>query len=210
MLQKLKYFVGSKLIPNRLFLIDKGRSSKSLYLTFDDGPVPEVTTPLLELLGKYQVKATFFIVRECAKVHSEVLTLIHQKGHALANHTFTHLPFHKSTMKQKIKEVVDTNILIKNIVNEDCKMFRAPQGRWDMRLLYQLSRLKIPTIHWSCDSMDFMKEKSDVIIKRFVINPMNPRDILLFHDDVPRCIEALDILIPKWQTQGYTLEALEQ
>jgi len=210
MLKKLKYFVRSRLIPNRLFLIDKGRASKSLYLTFDDGPVPEVTTPLLELLDKYQVKATFFIVGECAKQHPEMLTLIHQKGHALANHTFTHPPFHKITMKQKVKEVVDTNILIKNIVNEDCKMFRAPQGRWDMRLLYQLFRLKITAIHWSRDSMDFLKEKPDDIIKRFEVNPVTPGDILLFHDDDPRCIEALDILIPKWLSQGYTLSALER
>ncbi|MFT5756252.1 MAG: peptidoglycan/xylan/chitin deacetylase (PgdA/CDA1 family) [Alteromonadaceae bacterium] len=210
MLQKLKYFVRSKLIPNSLFLIDRGSSSKSLYLTFDDGPVPEVTTPLLALLDKYQVKATFFIIGECAKKYPEMLELIHEKGHVLANHTFTHPPFHKITMKQKIKEVVDTNILIKNIVNQDCKMFRAPQGRWDMRLLYQLFRLKITAIHWSRDSMDFMKEDPDKIIKRFEIDPINSGDILLFHDDDPRCIEVLDVLIPKWLSQGYTLSALER
>jgi len=128
MLQKLKYFVRSKLIPNSLFLIDKGSSSMTLYLNFDDGPVPEVTTPLLERLDKYQVKVTFFIIGECAKKYPEMLELIHEKVHVLANHTYTHPPFHKIAMKQKIKKVVDTNILIKNFVNQDCKMFRAPQG----------------------------------------------------------------------------------
>jgi peptidoglycan/xylan/chitin deacetylase (PgdA/CDA1 family) len=86
MLQKLKYFIRSKLIPNSLFLIDKGQSSKSLYLTFDDGPVPEITEPLLDFLDKYQVKATFFIIGECAKKYPEMLTRIHQEGHVLANH----------------------------------------------------------------------------------------------------------------------------
>jgi peptidoglycan/xylan/chitin deacetylase (PgdA/CDA1 family) len=210
MLQKLKYFIRSKLLPNRLFLIDKKNGVKSLYLTFDDGPVPEVTIPLLELLDKYQVKATFFVIGECAKKHPEILRLIHQKGHVLANHTYTHPPFHKISIQQKLKEVIDTNHLIKEVINKDCKMFRAPQGRWDIKLLFQLFRLKITAIHWSRDSMDFLNEEPEKIIERFEIQPVNSGDILLFHDDHVRCITVLDTLIPLWISQGYTLAALEQ
>jgi len=79
-----------------------------------------------------------------------------------------------------------------------------------MRLLYQLIRLKITAIHWSLDSMDFMKEGPENIIKRSEVNPANSGDILLFHDDGPCCIEVLDVLIPKWLSQGDTLSALER
>ena len=210
MLQKLKYFIRSKILPNRLFLIDKKYEVKPLYLTFDDGPVPEVTIHLLELLDKYQVKTTFFVIGECAKKHPDVLSLIHQKGHVITNNTYTHPPFHKISMQQKIRKVIDTNHLFKEIINKDCKMFRAPQGRWDMKLLFQLFRLKITVIHWSRDSMDFLKEDPENIIKCCEMQPVNSADILLFHDDHVRCITVLDTLIPLWISQGYTLAALEQ
>ncbi len=88
-------------------------------------------------------------------------------------------------------------------------MFRAPQGRWDLKLLYHLFKLNITAIHWSRDSMDFMKEDPATTVKRFEDKPVNSGDILLFHNDDPHCIEALDLLIPKWLSQGYTLSALE-
>ena len=209
MIQKLKYFIRSKLLPNKLFLIDKKTQSKSIYLTFDDGPIPGVTDKLLTLLDKYDVKATFFIVGNCAQKHPELISKINESGHKLANHSFTHPPFHKISLAKKVREIIDTNLIIENIINEKCNMFRSPQGRWDIKLLIKLFRLNITAVHWSRDSMDFLKEEPEKIIKRFEVKPVSSGDILLFHDDDQRCIEVLDTLIPKWLSQGYKLEALE-
>jgi len=209
MIQKLKYFIRSKILPNKLFLIDKKNHSKSIYLTFDDGPVPGVTDKLLTLLDKYNVKATFFVVGNRVQKHPELLLNIYESGHKLANHTFTHPAFHKISLAQKVREIIDTNLAIENIINEKCNMFRAPQGRWDIKLLVKLFRLKITAVHWSRDSMDFLKEEPEKIIKRFEVKPVSPGDILLFHDDDQRCIEVLDTLIPIWLSQGYKLETLE-
>lgn len=209
MFHKIKYFIRSKLLPNSLFLIDKPKNPKKIYLTFDDGPVPEVTLPLLKLLDKYQVKATFFVIGNLVKKHPEIVKKIHQSGHKVANHTYTHPRFNKISMTQKLKEIVDTNTLIEEITNEKCQMFRAPQGRWDLKLLFRLFKLKITAIHWNRDSMDFLKESADKVISRFEYQPVKSGDILLFHDDNSLCIEVLDKLIPKWISQGYKLTALE-
>ena len=196
-------------MPNQIFLVDKDKKSNKLYLTFDDGPVPEVTLPLLNLLDKFDVKATFFIIGKCAKNHPELISTIHNRGHKVANHTYTHPPFHKIPLSKKMKEVIDTNVLIENTINEKCNMFRAPQGRWDLKLLWKLFRLKITAVHWSRDSMDFLKEAPEKIINRFEHKPVSPGDILLFHDDDSRCIDVLEHMIPLWLEQGYKLSAIE-
>jgi len=206
---KIRYFIRSKLLPNSLFLIDGKKESKSLYLTFDDGPVQGITETLLDLLDKYQVKATFFIIGQCAKNNPEIIKEIHNRGHKIANHTYTHPAFHKISLSDKINEIISTNILIKELTNEDCGIFRAPQGRWDIKLLIQLFRLRITAVHWSRDSMDFLKEPPAKIVKRLIDEPVEPGDILLFHDDDSRSIEALETLIPYWQSQGFSLKALE-
>lgn len=209
MRNKIKYFIRSKLLPNSLFLTNGKRESKSLYLTFDDGPVQGVTEELLDLLEKNQVKATFFIIGQRAKNDPDLIKKIHTRGHKIANHTYTHPAFHKISLPEKINEIISTNTLIKELTNEDCKIFRAPQGRWDLKLLIHLFRLKITAVHWSRDSRDFLKEQPEKIVKRFIDDPVKNGDIILFHDDDSRCIEALKTLIPHWQSQGFSLNALE-
>jgi peptidoglycan/xylan/chitin deacetylase (PgdA/CDA1 family) len=210
MRNKIRYFIRSKLLPDSLFLINGKREPKSLYLTFDDGPVQGITEKLLDLLDKYQVKATFFIIGQRAKNDPDLIKKIHTRGHKIANHTYTHPAFHKISLPEKINEIISTNTLIKELTNEDCKIFRAPQGRWDVKLLIHLFRLKITAVHWSRDSKDYLKETSGKIVKRLIEEPVESGDILLFHDDDPRCIKVLETLIPYWQSQGFSLKVLEE
>lgn len=209
MRNRIRYFIRSKLLPDSLFLNNKKGDSKSLYLTFDDGPVQGITTELINLLDEFKVKATFFVLGKCAKSHPEIIKTIHSHGHTIANHSYSHPPFHKISLKQQLSEVITTNNVVNEITNETCALFRAPQGRWNIKLLIELFRLKITAVHWSRDSMDFRKEDPSEIVNRFVDDPIKSGDIVLFHDDDPRCIEALRTLIPLWQAQGYNLKALE-
>ena len=141
--------------------------------------------------------------------HPEIIKRIHSSGHTLANHSYSHPPFHKISIETKVSEIQKTNNVLKELIGENCTLFRAPQGRWNLRLLYSLFRLKITAVHWSRDSMDFLKEPPEKIVKRLIDNPLKSGDIVLFHDDDSRCIEALRTLIPHWQAQGFTLSALE-
>jgi peptidoglycan-N-acetylglucosamine deacetylase len=209
MRNKIKYFIRSKLLPNSLFLTNGKRESKSLYLTFDDGPVQGVTEELLDLLEKNQVKATFFIIGSRISKSSGLLKKIHLQKHTIANHSYSHPNFTKLSSESMLEEISTTNELIKQATHQDCHLFRAPQGRWNIKLLFKLIRLKMTAVHWSRDSIDFLKEQPEKIVKRFIDDPVQNGDIILFHDDDSRCIEALKTLIPHWQSQGFSLNALE-
>jgi peptidoglycan/xylan/chitin deacetylase (PgdA/CDA1 family) len=190
-------------------LINEKRKLKSLYLTFDDGPVQGITEELLELLEQYQVKATFFMIGSRMSKSPDLLKKVYEQKHTLANHSYSHPNFNKLSSEKILEEISSTNIVIKKNTLQDCRLFRAPQGRWSIKLLFKLFRLKMTAVHWSRDSMDFLKEQPEKIIKRFIDAPVKNGDIILFHDDDSRCIEALKILIPHWQSQGFSLNALE-
>ena len=209
MLRKLKYFFRSFILPDRLFLLSETQQEKTLYLTFDDGPVSGVIERLLDLLDKYQIKVTFFVLGSRAEKKPELLRLINKRAHTIANHSYSHPNFHKISHANKLVEINKTNHTVKRIIGESCSLFRAPQGRWNFRLLLSLFQKKITAVHWSRDSQDFLKEPSNKIAERFLKDPVKSGDIILFHDDDDRCIAALDILIPHWLEQGYRFNALE-
>lgn len=209
MLRKLKYLLRSFILPDQLFLLSKTKNEKTLYLTFDDGPVPGVIERLLDLLDKYQIKVTFFIIGSRAEKNPHLLAEIDKRAHTIANHTYSHPEFHKISHAEKLVEINKTSQIIEQISGESCTLFRAPQGRWDLKLLLSIWQKKITAVHWSRDSMDFLKEPANKIAERFIKQPVASGDIILFHDDHERCIDALEILIPQWLEQGYCFNALE-
>lgn len=209
MLGKLKYLLRSYLLPDRLFLVSKTQKEKKLYLTFDDGPAPGVIEPLLNLLDKYQIKVTFFVLGCRVENNPHLLNEINKRGHVIANHSYSHPEFHKISHAEKIIEIDKTNLIIKQTTGKYCTLFRAPQGRWNIYLIYALFLKKITAVHWSRDSKDFLKEPAHKIAERFIVHPVQAGDIILFHDDHNRCIDALDILIPQWLEQGFSFNTLE-
>lgn len=208
MLQQVKLFIRSYLLPDSLFLYAKTRRKKALYLTFDDGPVPKVTDSLLDLLKRHNAQATFFIIGTRAEKEPLLMSRIYNEGHTIANHSYNHPNFNQISDEAQQEQVLKTNQIITQTTNNSCRLFRAPQGRWNIKLLYFLWKEKITAIHWSRDSLDFKKEPAEVIINRFKQNAVNAGDIILFHDDNDLCISVLEQLIPHWQSQGYTMDKL--
>jgi peptidoglycan/xylan/chitin deacetylase (PgdA/CDA1 family) len=208
MIQQVKLFIRSYLLPDSLFLYAKTRREKVLYLTFDDGPVTGITDPLLDLLKEHNAKATFFIIGANAEQEHSLMSRIDNEGHSIANHSYSHPNFNKISDENQQEEVKKTNEIISQTTKQPCRLFRAPQGRWNLKLLYFLWKEKITATHWSRDSLDFKKESAEVVINRFKQQPVNAGDIILFHDDNDLCIQILRQLIPLWQSQGYTMEKL--
>ena len=208
MIQQVKLFIRSHLLPDSVFLYAKTRRKKTLYLTFDDGPVNGVTEPLLDLLKKYNVKATFFVIGLRAKKEHLLMTRLVDEGHTIANHSYSHPNFNKISDLSQQQEINQTNDIIFETTAKQCKLFRAPQGRWNIKLIYYLWKNKITAVHWNRDSLDFKKESPETIINRFKQQKVSAGDIILFHDDNNLCISVLEQLIPFWQLQGYTMEKL--
>ena len=208
MIQQVKLFIRSYLLPDSIFLYAKSRRKKTLYLTFDDGPIRGVTEPLLDLLKEYNVKATFFIIGSNAEKAPELMNRIHNEGHSIANHSYSHPNFNKINLSTQQQQINRTNDIIFQTTTKPCQLFRAPQGRWNIKLLHYLWKNKITAVHWNRDSLDFKKESPETIIKRFKQQTVNAGDIILFHDDNNLCVSVLEQLIPFWQLQGYTMEKL--
>ena len=197
------------LIPQSILRRKYGSGEHALYLTFDDGPHPEVTPRLLDLLDSFNAKASFFLIGTNAKLYPELVAEIARRGHTVANHSHQHLALPKLSYEAQLAEITQSNQVIEAILQKPCVYFRAPRGQWSFRVLLSLRNMKIKAVHWSRDSLDYQKAEPAVIVKKLLDNPLTAGDIVLFHDDDDCCIAALKELIPVWQQQGYQLKALE-
>jgi peptidoglycan-N-acetylglucosamine deacetylase len=168
--------------------------AKIVYLTFDDGPLPGVTTWVLELLHKHQIKATFFAVGENVFRHPELFDQIIEEGHAVGNHTYHHLQGLKSDNLTYFKDIDQANRLIGS------NLFRPPHG-WLKRAQYRYLSKKYKIIMWDVISCDYNQNITKEEVLQNVLDYARPGSIITFHDSkkavqhlhwvLPRAIEAL-------------------
>lgn len=165
-------------------------SKSQIHLTFDDGPDPIVTPQILNILKKYNIKATFFCVGEKIKKHPYVVSQIDDAGHTIGNHSYSHSNFFDFFRTNKvIDELKKTNQLISGLTGKECKIFRPPFGVINPNIAKAVRKLNIETVGWSIRSLDTVKNKKTVL-KR--INKAKPGDIILFHDTKSQTIEILE------------------
>lgn len=179
--------------------------SRTVYLTFDDGPIPEVTPWVLDLLREKDIKATFFAVGENVFRYPEVFEQVIEEGHAVGNHTYHHLQGLKSDNKTYYRDIVHANKFIGS------NLFRPPHG-WLKRAQYRYLSGKYKIIMWDVISCDYNKNITKEEVLQNVLDYARPGSIITFHDSLkaeahlkwvlPRAIEAL-------QAQGYEFKRIE-
>ena len=182
----------------------KCRKDKSIYLTFDDGPIPDVTPNILNILKEHNIQATFFCVGENIKKHPLVFEQILQDGHAIGNHTYHHLNGWKNSTDAYIKDVSQCNEFTQST------LFRPPYGR-GTRAQYKALRKEYSIIMWDIMSGDFdVKLSPDQCLKNVIKHTTNG-SIVVFHDNikaVPRVLYALPRAIEYWIKEGYSFKTL--
>jgi peptidoglycan/xylan/chitin deacetylase (PgdA/CDA1 family) len=163
------------------------RSNGSVYLTFDDGPTPECTEWILQLLSEKNIKATFFCVGTNVKMHPELLDQMRSQGHVIGNHTMRHekgTQTDKATYLQSIEEASEYI---------DSKLFRPPYGRIPMSYTKEV-RKKYQIVMWTWLSYDYHNEVSAAdILKR--AETIKAGDILVLHDNC-KSFEKLKEVLP--------------
>jgi peptidoglycan/xylan/chitin deacetylase (PgdA/CDA1 family) len=181
------------------------KNEKVVYLTFDDGPIPEITPWVLDLLDKYNIKATFFCVGDNVRKHPEIYQQVIERGHLTGNHTFHHLQGLKTTSQKYRKDVKEAEYLI------DSKLFRPPHGH--LRLPQLLSLLKhFKVIMWDVVTRDYSTlitaEQVFDNVKKYTRNG----SVIVFHDSL-RAENKMKYALPKsieWLLeQGYTFKLIE-
>ncbi len=164
-------------------------SEKKIFLTFDDGPHPDITSFVLDILKEQKLKATFFCVGENVKKYPEIFQRILDEGHQVGNHTQRHENATKVTAESYLKSVEEANIYIQS------KFFRPPYGRLSPRLARTLAQ-KYEIIMWTWLSYDFDPKVCVTEILFKAEKQVNAGDILVLHDN-PKIAEKQKELLPK-------------
>ena len=178
---------------------------REVFLTFDDGPIPEVTPLVLGILKKYNVKATFFCVGNNVQKHPEVFDLLIKDGHAIGNHTFHHVKAWKTDLYTYLTEVKQCNELVKS------RLFRPPHGQINRRLARQLGN-DYKIIMWSALTGDYDTTLSGERCFEIAVKNTRPGAIIVFHDSL-KALERMEYVLPLYieycLKEGYSFNVLE-
>lgn len=192
------------LFPKAIFDFSK-QSSQKIYLTFDDGPNPNITPFVLEQLDKFQAKATFFMVGQNVQKYPQIFEAIKNAHHQIGNHTHTHLKGTKTKLQHYLEDIAAARQFI------DSNYFRPPYGRLSRVQLKALQKQGYKVVMWSLLSGDFDTEISPEDCLNNVLNNIRVNDIIVFHDS-DKASEKLRFVLPKvlayCQENGWEMAAL--
>lgn len=177
---------------------------KVVYLTFDDGPVPEITPWVLELLQAENIKATFFCVGENVMKYPEIYRQILNDGHSVGNHTYNHWQGLKKGNQEYFSNIEKAGEYI------DSDLFRPPHG-WLKASQYHFLKSKFRIIMWDLISCDYDSGLNPESVFKNITDFVRPGSVITFHDSIKaqrNLTEALPKSIDWIKDQGYRFEAI--
>ena len=186
-----------RLYPERIWAFS--REEKSIYLTFDDGPIPEVTPWVLDELKKYNAKATFFCIGENVQKHPEIFQRILSEGHSVGNHTFNHLNGWKTATSEYIENVDKAEGQMGNNSKfkiQDSRLFRPPYGKITSKQAKILQRKGFKIVMWDIISYDYDANTSPEKCLQNVLKNIKPGSVIVFHDSL-KAEKNLRFVLPK-------------
>lgn len=164
-------------------------------ITFDDGPDPLNTVLILDLLEKYNAKATFFLIGKKIEEYEAIAKEIHSRGHVVGNHSYTHNVFFPLNSLRSMKnDLTLTNNLIKKITNIETVYFRPPFGVTNPTISKAVKHLNMIPVGWSIRSLDTKNERAEIVFKR-IVKKLKGGDIILLHDTSANILDILDMLL---------------
>lgn len=185
---KIPFFV-KLLYPKRLWHFS--RKQKAIYLTFDDGPIPEVTPWVLEQLKNYKAKATFFCIGANIEKHPEIFEQIKTDGHRVGNHTFNHLNATKTSLSEYLANTEKAAAYFTSPF-----LFRPPYGKLDNTKATALLKKNYKIVMWDVLSADFDPNCSPEECLKNVLENTENGSIIIFHDSL-KAEEKLRYSLPK-------------
>lgn len=189
--------------PSALWRMDP--TEHSVYLTFDDGPIPESTPFILDTLREHGVKATFFMVGENVQRYPELYHRILEEGHSVGNHTYNHMGSLRHYVATYVKNTEKANELIHS------DLFRPPHG-WMWLGAYNVLRRKYKIVMWDLVTRDYSHLLNAFDVLRNVVLYSRNGSIITFHDSL-KSIDKLHTALPRsieWlRDQGYQFKTFE-
>lgn len=186
-----------KIYHDALFLVATRR--REVFLTFDDGPVPEMTPLVLDILDRHGVKATFFMVGDNARKYPELVEEVRRRGHRIGNHTMHHLQGMKTPTEKYMEDVKEADRLLAS------RLFRPPHGILRRRQLKELLR-EYRVVMYDVVTRDYSRRLTADDVVDNVRQYVRPGSIIVFHDSLKslaRTPEALPRAIEWLKGEGY-------
>ena len=194
-----------QIFPGSLFRV--GTADRRVYLTFDDGPIPEATPEILEILKCHNVCATFFMVGDNIRKYPEIAEAVRRDGHSIGSHTFSHLQGLKTATGLFLEDVAKGAAAA-----GDTPLFRPPHGLLKPAQWHRLKRQGYRIVFFDVVSRDYDSEVTAEELERIVMKRIRPGSIVVFHDSI-RTISKLRValhpLIERIRREGYEFDTLK-
>ena len=193
------YFIKT---PNLIKVIFKNwiwsfsKKEKNIYLTFDDGPTPEVTEWVLNLLSKHNALATFFCIGKNIENHPEVFKKIISKGHTVGNHTHNHLNNWNTNNAEYLNNIQLTNNTLTKYTQQLNKLFRPPYGKIKLSTAKKIRKKGYRIVMWDVLSADFDTNINKEKCLQHVLDNTQKGSIIVFHDS-KKAFRNLEYVLPK-------------
>ena len=194
-----------KLYPHRVWRIES--SSNEIFLTFDDGPHPDITPRVLDLLNEYDAKATFFCIGDRVKKYPAIVEQIIAAGHIIGNHTQHHLNGWKTSANEYVDDVAEAQGFIKS------SLFRPPYGRMTGNQARAIRKMGMKIIMWTILSADYDQDISPADVSKRVTENIENGSIVVFHDSEKAELNmmfALTELLKKGSQKGFKFSVLDK
>lgn len=174
-------------------------TERAVYLTFDDGPIPDVTPWVLDVLERYAVRATFFMVGDNVHKYPDIYEMVRAHGHRIGNHTYNHIGSLRHGIHSYLENVAKADALLHT------DLFRPPHG-WMKPAVYAAVRLRYKVIMWDLVTRDYSTRLNGRDVLLNVRRYARPGSIITFHDSLKaqdKILYALPRAIEWLQSQGY-------
>jgi len=192
----------SAALPRRMFMVRGPKATPGICLTFDDGPHPQHTPRLLDVLREVKVPATFFVIGKHAERYPEIVRRIAAEGHVIGHHTYSHTRASEMKNSELLQEVRRTDRVLSEITGKGSRLFRPPWGKLRAGQFCRLWSAGYGVMLWSADPKDCNCKAVGPVREWFERKPLLAGDVVLFHDDQPYAAEVLPELVGDARRRG--------
>lgn len=196
--------IGASATKRELPIYCVARDNKSASLTFDAAWGNEDTQDLIDILGSYNIKATFFVVGDWVEKFPESVKALHEAGHEIMSHSNDHAHFTKLSESQIVENLTACNEKIEKVTGVSPTLFRCPYGEYDDNVIKTVNSIGMTAIQWDVDSLDWKGIPPSEITQR-VVSRVVPGSIVLFHNAAEHTPAALPSIIEALIKDGYEL-----
>lgn len=199
----------ARLLPRSLYLTHGPKSSGTVCLTFDDGPHPERTPRLLDLLAQEKARATFFVIGREAERHPAIVRRMEAEGHMVGHHSYSHLDPTQETVAAMLDDTRRSMQVLAEILGHPVRLYRPPRGKLRAMDFPALWSLKQTIVLWNVDPKDFSRDSPGQITDCFAARPLEGGDLVLLHDPTAHTLAALPTILAAARASGLQPCSLE-